>query len=143
MDASEFGQRARDAVATQPIMALLGVTVVHAAPGELDLALSFDDRFTQQHGFIHAGVLATVDTACGFAAYSAAETEVDVLTVEFKINLLDPARGSRFIAGGRVVRAGRTLTTCRGEVVVADDDEERLVAVTTTTIALRPRAGAS
>ena len=89
-------------------------------------------------------MLATVvDTACGFAAYSAAETEVDVLTVEFKINLLEPARGSRFIARGRVVRAGRTLTTCRGEVVVADDDEERLVAVTTTTIALRPRAGAS
>jgi uncharacterized protein (TIGR00369 family) len=78
MDSPDFAQLARDAVATQPIMALLGLTVVHAAPGELDLALSFDDRFTQQHGFIHAGVLATVvDTACGFAAYSAAATEVE------------------------------------------------------------------
>ena len=126
-------------------MALLGVSVVHAAQGELDLAFSFDDRLTQQHGFIHAGVLATVvDTACGFAAYSAAESEVDVLTVEFKINLLEPAQGSRFVARGRVVRAGRRLTTCRGEVVATDgDDKERLVAVTTTTIALRPRADAS
>ncbi len=144
MGSPDFAQLARDAVATQPIMALLGVTVVHAAPGELDLAFSYDDRFTQQHGFIHAGVLATVvDTACGFAAYSAAENEVDVLTVEFKINLLEPARGSRFIARGRVVRAGRRLTTCRGEVVAVADDDEQLVAVTTTTIALRERAAAS
>ena len=142
MDASDFGELARQAVATQPIMALLGVGVVHAAPGELDLAFSFDDRLTQQHGFVHAGVLATVvDTACGFAASSAAETDVEVLTVEFKINLLEPARGTRFVARGRVVRAGRRLTTCRGEVVAVDDDSaERLVAVTTTTIALRPRS---
>ncbi len=87
-------------------------------------------------------MLATVvDTACGFAASSAAETDVEVLTVEFKINLLEPARGTRFVARGRVVRAGRRLTTCRGEVVAVDDDSaERLVAVTTTTIALRPRS---
>ena len=66
-----------------------------------------------------------------------------MLTVEFKINLLEPARGSRFIARGRVVRAGRRLTTCRGEVVAVADDDEQLVAVTTTTIALRPRTAAS
>ena len=101
MEASDFGQLAREAVATQPVMALLGVSVVHAAQGELDLAFSFDDRLTQQHGFIHAGVLATVvDTACGFAAYSAAESEVDVLTVEFKINLLEPAKAPGSSRGG-------------------------------------------
>jgi acyl-coenzyme A thioesterase PaaI-like protein len=66
-----------------------------------------------------------------------------VLTVEFKINLLEPAQGSRFVARGRVVRAGRRLTTCRGEVVAVANDDERLVAVTTTTIALRPRAASS
>jgi uncharacterized protein (TIGR00369 family) len=144
MDASRFERRIRHAVTTQPIMALMGVSVVHAAPGELDLAFPFDERLTQQHGFLHAGVVATVaDSACGFAAYSAAESEVDVLTVEFKINLLEPARGSRFIARGRVVRAGRRLTTCRGEVVAVDGDGERLVAISTTTMALRPRTGSA
>lgn len=123
-------------------MALLGVSVVHAAAGEVDLAFSFDERLTQQHGFVHAGVLATVvDTACGFAAASAAPGEVDVLTVEFKINLLEPASASEFVARGRVVRAGRRLTTCSGEVVAVDGSDEQLVAVTTTTMALRPRNG--
>ena len=140
MSSADIERRLREAVAAQPIMAVIGVDVVHAEPGEVDLAFGFHERLTQQHGFLHAGVLATVvDSACGYAAYSAAETEVDVLTVEFKINLLEPARGHRFIARGRVVRAGRRLTTCRGEVVSVEGGEERLIAVTTTTMALRPR----
>ena len=143
MNASDFAQRARDAVATQPIMTLLGVPVVHAASGELDLALSFDDRFTQQHGFIHAGVIATVvDTACGFAAYSAADggRRADGRVQD------QPARARerfRFIVRGRVIRAGQRLTTCRGQVVAVADDDEQLVAVTTTTIALKPHPASS
>ncbi len=121
-------------------MALLGVRVVHVAPGEVDLAFAFDERLTQQHGFLHAGVVAAVvDSACGYAAYSAGEGETDVLTVEFKINLLEPAVGARFVARGRVVRNGRRLSVCRGEVVAVDGDEERPIAVTTTTMALRSR----
>ena len=87
-------------------MSLLGVRVVHVAPGEVDLAFAFDERLTQQHGFLHAGVVAAVvDSACGYAAYSTGEGETDVLTVEFKINLLEPAVGARFmLAGGSCAR---------------------------------------
>jgi uncharacterized protein (TIGR00369 family) len=136
----DLERRVRDAVAKQPFMSLLGVRVAHVAPGEVDLAFAFDERLTQQHGFLHAGVVAAVvDSACGYAAYSAGEGETDVLTVEFKINLLEPAVGARFIARGRIVRMGRRLSVCRGEVVAVDGDEERPIAVTTTTMALRPR----
>src|SRR5215467_8661791 len=100
-------ERVSLAVASQPFMATLGVTVAHAAPGEVDLELPFDERFTQQHGFLHAGAVAAVlDSACGYAAYSAAAEEVDVLTVEYKINLLEPATGDRVLAQGRVIRRG-------------------------------------
>jgi uncharacterized protein (TIGR00369 family) len=118
-------------------MRLLGVRVVHAAPGEVDLELPFDERFTQQHGFLHAGAVAAVlDSACGYAAWAAAEGESDVLTVEYKINLLAPAVGERVVAKGRVVRRGRRLTVCAGEAF-ADDT---LIATSTTTMALRPAA---
>jgi uncharacterized protein (TIGR00369 family) len=131
--------RVRAAVASQPFLAEVRAEVVHVAPGEVDLEFPFDERLTQQHGFLHAGVIAAVvDSACGYAAYSVAEEGSDVLTVEFKINLLEPAVGERFLARGRVVRAGRRLTVCRGEVVAFAAGEERLVATTTTTMAMRP-----
>src|SRR5258707_8511797 len=97
-------------------MTTLGVTVAHAARGEVDLELPFDERLTQQHGFVHAGAVAAVlDSACGYAAWSAAEGDADVLTVEYKINLLAPAVGERVVAKGRVVRRGGRLTVCSGE----------------------------
>jgi len=129
-------ERVSEAVASQPFMATLGVTVAHAAPGEVDLELPFDERFTQQHGFLHAGAVAAVlDSACGYAAYSAAAEEVDVLTVEYKINLLEPATGDRVLAQGRVIRRGGRLTVCHGEAYA----DEKLVATSTTTMAVRPR----
>ena len=141
MSHTDVALRVRQALAAQPVMDVVGAEVTHAAPGEVDIAFPFDERLTQQHGFLHAGVVATVvDSACGYAAYTASTDDVDVLTVELKINLLEPATGRRFLARGRVVRAGRRLTVCRGEVVSYDDaGEERLIAVTTTTMALRPR----
>ena len=117
-------------------MTTLGVTVTHAAPGEVDLALPFDERLTQQHGFLHAGAVAAVlDSACGYAAYSAADDEVEVLTVEYKINLLEPAVGERIDCRGRVVRRGRRLTVCHGEAYAGGT----LIATSTTTMAVRPR----
>lgn len=142
MPGADVERRVREAVAAQPVMSVIGAEVLHVAPGEVDLAFPFDERLTQQHGFLHAGIVAAVvDSACGYAAYSLSEPEADVLTVELKINLLEPAAGDRFVARGRVVRAGRRLTVCRGEVVAYDGDGERLIAVTTTTMALRPRGG--
>jgi len=132
----DLTERVRIAVAQQPFMTTLGVTVARAAAGEVDLELPFDERLTQQHGFLHAGAVAAVlDSACGYAAWSAADGEADVLTVEYKINLLEPAVGERVIARGRVVRRGGRLTVCHGEAY-ADDT---LIATSTTTMALRPR----
>src|SRR4029078_9176423 len=103
------------AVAQQPFMTTLGVTLARAAPGEIDLELPFDERLTQQHGFLHAGWCAAVlDSACGYAAWSAADGEVDVLTVEYKITLLEPVVGERVLCQGRVVRPGRRVAVSPG-----------------------------
>ena len=132
----DLTERVRIAVAQQPFMTTLGVTLARAAPGEIDLELPFDERLTQQHGFLHAGAVAAVlDSACGYAAWSAADGEVDVLTVEYKINLLEPAVGERVLCQGRVVRSGGRLTVCRGEAYA----DEKLVAASTTTMAVRAR----
>jgi uncharacterized protein (TIGR00369 family) len=129
-------ERVRAAVAEQPFMALLRVTVAHAAEGEVDLELPFDDRLTQQHGYLHAGAVAAVlDSACGYAAWSTADGRADVLTVEYKINLLAPAVGERVVAEGRVLRRGRRLTVCSGEAFA----DGTLIAASTTTMSLRPR----
>lgn len=132
----ELAERVRQAVAEQPFMATLGVNVTHVAPGEVDLEFPFDERLTQQHGFLHAGAVAAVlDSACGYAAWSAADGEVGVLTVEYKINLLEPAVGDGVLCQGRVVRRGERLTVCRGEAYA----DERLVATSTTTMSIRIR----
>jgi uncharacterized protein (TIGR00369 family) len=121
-------------------MAAIGAELVHVAPGEVDIAVSFSDRLTQQDGYLHAGVVAgATDSACGYAALTLMDAEAEVLTVEFKINLLAPAAGERMLARGRVVRSGRTLTVCRGEAVTIGDGREQHVAtVTATMIAIRP-----
>ena len=125
----------------QCLMATLGARLAHVAPGEVDVELAFDDRLTQQHGYLHAGALtAALDSACGYAALTLMPEEAAVLTVEFKVNLLAPAAGERFVARGRVVRAGRTLTVCRGDAVAFAGGEELHVAtMTATMMALGPR----
>lgn len=98
-------------------MQTLGAAIERVAPGEVDLTLPFRADLTQQHGFLHAGIIAAVvDSACGYAALTLMEREAAVLSVEFKVQLLSPARGDWFRALGRVVRAGRTLTVVRGEL---------------------------
>jgi len=98
-------------------MRLLGVSMERVEPGSVDLTLPFRPDLTQQHGFVHAGIVAAVvDSACGYAALSLMEPGVAVLSVEFKVQLLAPARGAWFRATGRVVRAGRTLSVVAGEM---------------------------
>ena len=98
-------------------MELLGAAIERVAPGEVDLTLPFRAELTQQHGYVHAGVVAAVvDSACGYAALTLMDRDAAVLSVEFKVQLLAPARGARFRALGRVVRAGKTLTVVRGEL---------------------------
>jgi uncharacterized protein (TIGR00369 family) len=137
MDA-EVEARVRRSFARQGYMATLGAEMVHVAAGEVDIALPFSERLTQQDGYLHAGVVAgVVDSACGYAALTTMDPDAEVLTVEFKINLLAPAAGERLVARGRVLRPGRTLTVCRGEAITIDDGQEKHVATLTTTMIAR------
>ena len=130
--------RIRESFARQRHMATLGVTIAYVGPGEVHLAMPYDERFCQQNGFMHAGAIASVaDSANGYAAYTLAPPDTDVLAVEFKINLLAPARASGFLARARVLRGGRTLSVCQADVVTTDPDA-RLVAMMTSTIIIRP-----
>lgn len=121
-------------------MTTLGARLFHIAPGEVDLEFAARPEFTQQNGFVHAGVLAAVaDSANGYAAFTLAPAGTDVLAVEFKINLLTPARAPSFVARGRVLRAGRTLTVCRADVFgIEADGGETLVSTMQSTIIIRP-----
>lgn len=120
-------------------MHTLGATLERVAPGEVDLGLAFRADLTQQHGFLHAGVVtAVVDSACGYAALSLMEAGAAVLSVEFKVQLLAPARGARFVALGRVVRAGRTLTVVAGEL--RDEGGEAVALLNGTMMAVRGRS---
>jgi uncharacterized protein (TIGR00369 family) len=112
--------RVRASFERQAMMATLGAELLSVEPGRVELAIPHDERFTQQHGFLHAGAVAAVlDSACGYAAFSVMPPEEAVLTAAYSINLLAPAAGERFVMTGTVVRAGRTLVVCRGEAVTA------------------------
>jgi uncharacterized protein (TIGR00369 family) len=130
-----FADRVRASFARQRMMQTLGVEITQLAPGEIELAMPYGVAFTQQHGFIHAGVMATVlDSACGYAAYSLMPADAAVLTVEFKINLLAPAKGERFLFRAQVVKPGRTLTVSDGRAFAVDGGSEKLVATMNGTL---------
>ena len=125
----DFAARVRTSFAAQRVMATIGAALTHVGPGEVDITLAFRDDLTQQDGFLHAGMLATVaDSACGYAAYTLMPAAANVLSIEFKINMLAPALGSSVVARARVLRAGRTITVCRAEVFSLREGEEKLVA---------------
>jgi uncharacterized protein (TIGR00369 family) len=140
-----FEARVRGSFHRQEVMKTHGVEIAALRPGAIELAMSYAPAFTQQHGFLHAGIVATaLDSACGYAAFSLMPTEASVLTVEFKINLLAPARGERFLFKGNVVKPGRTITVCEGNAFAIEGGEEKLIATMTGTLmALSGRAGIS
>jgi uncharacterized protein (TIGR00369 family) len=104
-------------------------------PGEVHIELPFSPAWTQQNDFIHAGVITSiVDSACGFAAYTLMPADSGVLTVEYKVNFLSPAKGDRFVGVGRVIKPGRTLTVCAGEVIACEQGRQRLIATMQATM---------
>lgn len=132
----DYEARVRASFDRQRVMALLGARMMSVEPGVVEIALPFREDLTQQDGFLHAGVVTTiVDSACGYAAYTLMPAGAGVLTVEFKVNLLNPAQGVRFVARGKVVKPGRTITVCAGEVTAErEDGERRLVALMQATM---------
>ena len=134
-----YEARVRESFARQSHMATLGVTIAFIAPGQVHLALPFAPQFCQQNGFLHAGAITSAaDSANGYAAYTLAPPDTDVLAVEFKINLLAPAKGDGFLACAQVLRPGRTLTVCRADVYTTGTSERVLIATMLSTIIVRP-----
>jgi len=126
----------------QRAMKTLGISIARLEPGEVDLAMEYRADLTQQHGFIHAGIItAGLDNACGIAAFTLMPAATGILTVEFKTNLLAPASGERFFFRAAVVKAGRTLTICDARAYAERGGTEHLVATMTGTLmALQQRA---
>ncbi len=140
----DFDSRVRASFARQQVMATLGIEIAWLSPGEVELTMPYAAAYTQQHGFIHAGIVATaLDSACGYAAFSLMPANAGVLTVEFKTNLLAPAQGQRFLFQAKVLKPGKTLTFCEAKAFAEDGAAEpRLVAsMTATLMAIYDRPG--
>ena len=119
----------------QGLMVTLGAQLVSVADGEVQIALPFSEQHSQQHGYVHAGAITSiVDSACGYAALTRAPPECEVVTAEFKINLLRPAIGERFLAIGKVQSSGKLLTVCTGEVLAFSGNTSKVVAIMQATI---------
>ena len=132
---AEIEGRVRASFARQPLMRTLGAELVSVRPGEVEIALPFRAELAQQHGFLHAAATTAIaDSACGYAALSLMPPDREVLSVEFKVNLLAPARGERFVAAARVIRPGRTLTVCAADVWAERAGARTLVAAMQATM---------
>lgn len=133
--AREIEARVRGSFGRQTIMTTLGAEIAAVRAGEVEIVLPFSDRILQQHGFIHAGAVATIaDSACGYAALTVMPRDAGVLTTEFKINLLAPAKGERLRAVGRVIRNGKKLVITLGEVFAEEGGARKQVALITATM---------
>jgi uncharacterized protein (TIGR00369 family) len=137
----DFERRVRDSFSCQAVMATIGARLVSVVPGEATLAMPYREDLTQQNGFLHAGIMATVlDSACGYAAYTLMPADADILSIEFKINLLAPARGDEIVAVGRVIKAGRTITVCTGDAyALVDGDRKHVASMNASMIAVPGR----
>lgn len=130
-----FEEKVKESFFRQEAMRTIGARPVLIEPGYVELEFGFSLKLTQQHGYIHAGITSAVlDSACGYAAFSLMPENTEVLTVEFKINLLSPAQGERFAAIGRVKKPGRTITVCDGELFAFTNERKKLVATMTGTL---------
>jgi uncharacterized protein (TIGR00369 family) len=130
-----FEERVRASFGRQQAMSTLDIKIMRLQPGAIELGMPFLPQFTQQHGFVHAGVISTaLDSACGYAAFSLKAADLAVLTVEFKINLLAPAAGEYFRFHAAVIKPGRTLTVCEAHAVAHKGGASKLIATMTGTL---------
>lgn len=130
-----FEQKVRESFGRQAFMATIRAELASVTLGGVEIVLPFGTKLTQQNGFLHAGIITSIlDSACGYAALSVAPESAEVLSVEFKVNLLAPAVGESFIARAQVKRAGKTLTVCTADAFALNQGNEKLVATMQTTI---------
>lgn len=134
--APDFEARVRASFARQQAMKTIGAELTLVTPGVVEIEMPYSPALTQQHGFLHAGVISTaLDSACGYAAYSLMPADAAVLTIEFKVNLLAPGRGEKFLFRGSVTKPGRTIIVADGQAYAfASDGEAKLIATMTGTM---------
>jgi len=132
---ADFAARVRASFERQAVMRTLGASLAEVAAGRVVVEMAHRPELTQQHGFLHAGIVSTaLDSACGYAAFSLMPPDAAVLTIEFKVNLLAPARGPRLRFVGEVVKAGRTISVVEGRAWQDDGTKETLVATMHATV---------
>ena len=130
-----YAARVRASFDRQSAMQTIGATLAAAEPGRVVIELPWAQALTQQHGFLHAGMVATaLDSACGYAGFSLMPADAAVLTIEYKINLLAPAKGQSFRMEGLVIKPGRTVTVAEGKAYAIDDGREKLIATMACTL---------
>jgi uncharacterized protein (TIGR00369 family) len=132
----------RESFSKQTAMSTIGAQLTKVGPGLVEISIPYSADLTQQNGYLHGGIITTIaDSACGYAAYTLMPPNSEVLSVEFKVNLLRPARGKNFIATAKVIKPGRTLTVTRADVVSIDENDKRELIATmqATMICLRNR----
>jgi uncharacterized protein (TIGR00369 family) len=139
----DFRQRIRQSFQRQAAMETIGAELTRVEHGMIEIELPFDVKLTQQHGFLHAGVIsAALDSACGYAAYSVIEPDASILTIEFKVNLMSPGRGERFLFRGEVTKPGTTIIVADGRGYAIGDGPAKLIAsMTGTMMVIRGREG--
>ena len=132
---NRFVEKVRESFAAQTLMQFIGATITRVEAGEVEIELPYRTNLTQQNGYLHAGIVTTIaDSACGYAAFSLMPEKADVLTVEYKVNLLSPAIGDLFVATARVLRAGRTLSVVQSDVLAISENNHKQVATMLATV---------
>jgi len=132
---ADYAQRVRSSFDLQGAMRHVGAQLLKVEPGHVEIGVAASAELTQQHGFMHGGVVAMVlDSACGYSAFSLMPADSGVLTIEFKINFLAPARGQRLRMVGQVVKPGRTVHVVEGRAWALEGDRETLCATMTATM---------
>ncbi|HKE58157.1 MAG TPA: PaaI family thioesterase [Pyrinomonadaceae bacterium] len=135
-----FKEKIRQSFARQSVMKLIGAELTLVDAGVIEITLPYRSELTQQHGYVHAGIITTIaDSACGYAAYTLMPAGAEVLSVEFKINLLRPAKGEMFLARADVIKPGRALTVVRADVftLLAQGTRELIATMQATIMCLR------
>ena len=126
-----FATDVRESFAKQAVMASIGAQMTRVEAGMVEITLPYRLDLTQQHGYLHAGIVTTIaDSACGYAAYTLMPPQSEVVSVEFKVNLLRPAKANTFVAVAEVLKPGRTLTVVRADVFGFDERGERELVAT-------------
>lgn len=132
----DYEARVRKSFARQTVMATIGAELTSVTPGIVEIEMPYSEALTQQHGYLHAGIISTaLDSACGYAAFSMMPTDAAVLTIEFKVNLLAPGKGERFLFRGSVTKPGRTIIVADGQAYAfSAEGEAKLIATMTGTM---------